>query len=199
MSLYKASLAALVLAVAAPEMALAQSAHGHNGPVQGGGNAGPTMRQPDKMENSTDSMMGMMMQMHAQMMGSGMKGGMPDMFSNSAMSMMDGQMMTMMMGPGMMSMGSQQNMNPESARIAMTSRLEEFDADGDGSLSLLEFEELHSAMIRESTVDKFQFLDADGDGQITGEEMSAPANRLQMRKNRPDEMGGMSENKPMTK
>ena len=63
----------------------------------------------------------------------------------------------------------------------MQARLAEFDADGDGSLSLAEFEALHTTMIRDMTVDRFQHLDADGDGRVTADEMGAPARRMETR------------------
>ncbi|MBA5775517.1 hypothetical protein H2509_00080 [Stappia sp. F7233] len=63
----------------------------------------------------------------------------------------------------------------------MLARLAEFDADKDGSLSLSEFEVLHAAVTRETTVDRFQHLDADGDGRITEVEMAALAKRVEMR------------------
>ncbi|MGR3271734.1 EF-hand domain-containing protein, partial [Thalassococcus profundi] len=72
-------------------------------------------------------------------------------------------------------------LEPGAAMKAMQDRLAEFDADGDGALSLAEFETLHAAMIRKQTVDHFQHLDADGDGRVTKEEMTAPAHRMQMR------------------
>jgi Ca2+-binding EF-hand superfamily protein len=119
--------------------------------------------QTDMMQK----MMPMMMGMHARMMDHGDRPG---------MAMMDRGMMQMMMGPGMMGVPS-----AEEATAAMQARLSEFDADGDGSLSLSEFETLHSAMIRESMVDRFQHLDADGDGTVSPSEMVAPAGRMSMR------------------
>jgi hypothetical protein len=46
-------------------------------------------------------------------------------------------------------------------------------------LSIAEFETLNSAATRNLMVDRFQALDEDGDGQITGDEMAAPAARMQ--------------------
>ena len=62
----------------------------------------------------------------------------------------------------------------------MLAKLNEFDANNDGVLSLVEFEALHAAMIRETTVDRFQHLDADGDGAITEAEIAAPIERMRM-------------------
>lgn len=53
------------------------------------------------------------------------------------------------------------------------------DADGDETLSLAEFERLHSALIRETMVNCFQFLDADGDGAVTLEEVVKPADMME--------------------
>jgi len=74
----------------------------------------------------------------------------------------------------------------------MQAKLTEYDSDGDGTLSIAEFETLHSAMIREKMVDKFQQLDADGDGAITSDEMIAPAKKMErMQKMRSGMMGQM--------
>ncbi|MDX5370601.1 MAG: calcium-binding protein, partial [Alphaproteobacteria bacterium] len=85
---------------------------------------------------------------------------------------------------------------PEAARATMLARLAEFDADGDGSLSLAEFEALHAAMIRETMVDRFQHLDADGNGRITESEMGAPARRMEMRRGMPGAAGMMDRRMP---
>ena len=70
------------------------------------------------------------------------------------------------------------SVGPDELRMRMTGLLQDFDENGDGLLSLGEFEVLHAAMIRETTVDRFQAFDADGDGLITSEEISAPADRM---------------------
>ncbi len=49
-----------------------------------------------------------------------------------------------------------------------------FDADGDKTLTLAEYEKLWLDAMREKMVDRFQHLDADGDGQVTAEEFKAP-------------------------
>ncbi len=68
---------------------------------------------------------------------------------------------------------------PDELRSGLQDRLAEFDADDSGTLSIDEFEALHSATIREAMVDRFQALDNDGDGEVTAEEMTAPAARMQ--------------------
>lgn len=73
----------------------------------------------------------------------------------------------------------------------MQAKLTEYDSDGDGTLSIFEFETLHSAMIREKMVDKFQHLDADGDGVITSDEMTAPAKKLERMQKMHSGMGKM--------
>jgi Ca2+-binding EF-hand superfamily protein len=108
------------------------------------------------------------------------------------MRQMHGGMGAGIMGsPGLMGMGSMGSMmqafdangdgsvTPDEMRSGLEGRLAEFDADNSGTLSIEEFEALHSAMIRESMVDRFQTLDNDGDGEVTVEEMTAPADRFQ--------------------
>jgi len=70
------------------------------------------------------------------------------------------------------------NVTPEELRTGLLDALKTYDADGNGTLSLDEFETMHTAHIREMTVDRFQGLDADGDGQVTAEEIAAPADRM---------------------
>ena len=52
-------------------------------------------------------------------------------------------------------------------------RLAEFDADGDGSLNLEEYQALWVEAMREHMVDRFQAHDDDGDGLVTAEEFGA--------------------------
>jgi hypothetical protein len=117
--------------------------------------------------------------MHCGMMHGGMMGG----------GMMDGGMMGGgMMGGGMMGGGNLSydsngdgTTSVEELREALLSELTEFDSDNNGVLDIDEFEKLHAASIRNQMVDRFQALDEDGDGQVTQEEMTAPANKLQGR------------------
>ena len=158
------------LLLAATGVVFAQAGHGHGAQQPGVATGTSDSESGPKTGDQTDmmqKMMPMMMGMHARMMDHGDRPG---------MAMMDRGMMQMMMGPGMMGVPS-----VEEATAAMQARLSEFDADGDGSLSLSEFETLHSAMIRESMVDRFQHLDADGDGTVSPSEMVAPAGRMSMR------------------
>lgn len=156
--------------------AFAQADHSHSDQLSGvisENSIGPSKPMAGDQSNMMQKMMPMMMKMHAQMMDGGMS-----MMSNSdgpGAAIMDRNMIKMMMGQGVMEAPS-----AEDASAAMQSRLTEFDADGDGSLSLNEFEDLHSAMIREAMVDRFQHLDADGDGKVSGSEMIAPAARMHM-------------------
>ncbi|MDU8914066.1 calcium-binding protein [Aestuariicoccus sp. MJ-SS9] len=124
-------------------------------------------------------MMPMMMPGHGMMgafgglPGTGMMGGMPtmgDMYGGLG-KMLDED------GDGMVT--------PQEIRLGLNGLRAEYDADGDGTLSIDEFETLHSALIREAMVDRFQYLDADGDGRITEDEMQAPAilmDRMQARR-----------------
>jgi len=113
-------------------------------------------------------MMAMMMRMHGMM---GADGAMPGM-----------RMTGMPGGMGMMAdldADGDGAVTPEEAQSGLGSLLSDYDADGDGTLSIVEFETLHSALIRATMVDRFQHLDADGDGRITAEEMQAPAAQMQ--------------------
>lgn len=58
------------------------------------------------------------------------------------------------------------------------SRLANADSNGDGSLSLEEFQPLLVEIMRPKIVDGFQFLDADGDAVITPDEIQRPVNRI---------------------
>ena len=53
---------------------------------------------------------------------------------------------------------------------ARQAKLAEFDADGDGSLDLEEYQALWLDAMRERMVDQFQAHDDDGDGMVTAEE-----------------------------
>lgn len=133
---------------------------------------------------------GMMGQMQP---GAMMRGGMGQM-----MGMMDkmqgrqpGMMGAGMMGAGGPMMGPRDHLQaifdadedgmvtPDELRTGLLDGLNAYDADGNGTLSLNEFETMHMAHIREMTVDRFQAFDADGDGQVTSEEISRPADRMQ--------------------
>src|SRR6056297_3887805 len=126
----------------------------------------------------------MMMRMHGMMDG------------GRGMGMMGGAGMAGMgmMGPGGMRGAGMMNMldedgdgdvTPGKARAVLEGLLAEYDADGDGTLSIDEFETLHSALVRSTMVDRFQHLDADGDGEVTAEEITAPADLMErMRANR---------------
>lgn len=126
----------------------------------------------------------MMMRMHGMMDG------------GRGMGMMNGAGMAGMgmMGPGGMRGAGMMNMldqdgdgdvTPGEARAVLEGLLAEYDADGDGTLSIDEFETLHSALVRSTMVDRFQHLDADGDGEVTAEEITAPADLMErMRANR---------------
>jgi len=111
-------------------------------------------------------MMKMMMQMHQTMMGG--NGQMAMMNGGERMGMMDRDMMGMMM-PG----GDPENMAPH-----MDVKMQEFDADSDGALTLQEFEALHTNAVRDRMIDRFQHLDADADGEVTQEEMQAAGARI---------------------
>jgi len=66
-------------------------------------------------------------------------------------------------------------------------RLAEFDQDGDGSLSLEEYQALWMDAMRERMVDRFQSHDDDGDGTVTAEEFTEPLDRIVSRLDRNDD------------
>ncbi|CTQ47640.1 EF-hand domain-containing protein [Roseibium aggregatum] len=183
MKIFPMIAAAMILSVATPGLTLADSEHGHGASDQTVEEPGPMGGQAGMIQN----MMRMMMQMHGQMMENNMQG----QGGGNPMAMMDGTMMRMMMGGDMMDAPA-----ADAGRTEMLSRLTEFDADGDGTLSLSEFETLHAALARETTVDQFQHLDADGDGKITQTEMVAPARRMEMRGMSPGSPGTMMRQMP---
>ena len=61
------------------------------------------------------------------------------------------------------------------------SRLSEFDQNGDGSLSLEEYQALWMDAMRERMVDRFQAHDDDGDGLVTAEEFGQSFERIIVR------------------
>ena len=57
----------------------------------------------------------------------------------------------------------------------------EFDQNGDGRLTLEEYQALWMAAMRERMVDRFQEHDDDGDGLVTIEEFAEPFDRVILR------------------
>jgi len=143
--------------------AFAEPLHQHEGKTGSSGGAG-------MMQDGGPGMMDMMKRMHGKMMEGAMIGGMGP---------MGGDMMQKLDANG------DGTVTPDEMRTQLLVKLGEYDKDGDGNLTIAEFEVLHSAMIREMMVDKFQYFDRDGDGIITAEELTAPANKMeQMQKMR---------------
>src|SRR6056297_1483760 len=159
----------LALSVVAAEAvggaAYAQNDHGHGSKSKP---AADSMMMQGGGSGMMGDMSGMMKKMHR------MHGG-----------MMGGAMMQMLDADG------DGNVTPQEMREQMQAKLTEYDSDGDGNLSIAEFEALHSAMIREKMVDRFQHLDADGDGAITGDEMTAPAKKMERMQKMRSGMGQM--------
>ena len=151
--------------------------------------AGP--HKGHKMTGEMGHMMKMMERMHGQMHGKGGHGSM-----NGGMGMMGSDMRKMLDANG------DGDVTAEEAQEQLQAKLKEYDADGNGSLSISEYETLHSAMIREKMVDRFQHLDADGDGQITSAEVKVPADkmkRMQKMRAKMKSGGGMEQgSKPNT-
>ena len=69
----------------------------------------------------------------------------------------------------------------------LRSRLAGADVNGDGQLSLDEFQPLFVEIMRPRIVDGFQFLDADGDAALTLEEVNRPVARVVSRLDRNDD------------
>lgn len=163
----------IAAATALGGVAYAQSDHGHATKSKSVESRGMMQESDSGMMGDMDGMMKKMHRMH---------GGMMDDRDHA------------MMGHDMMRMldaDDDGNVTPQEMREQMQAKLTEYDSDGDGNLSIAEFEALHSAMIRETMVDRFQHLDADGDGAITSEEMGAPARkmeRMQKMRSRMDQM-----------
>ena len=61
---------------------------------------------------------------------------------------------------------------------ARQAKLAEFDSDGNGSLSLEEYQALWMDAMRERMVDRFQGHDDDGDGLVTAEEFGMDYSRI---------------------
>lgn len=158
-------LAATVLAATAVGgAAFAESDHGHKGQPGQNDREGMTMQEDNPgMMDGMSGMMGMMQRMHGDMMGDGMMGGKGPL--GGMMMMFDAD------GDGVVT--------TEELRAGLQAKLTEYDTDGDGSLSIAEFEPLHSAMVRKMMVRRFQHLDTDGDGSVTAEEMTAPADKME--------------------
>lgn len=169
--------------------ALADGTHGAEGqaPMWGQGQA-----------SEAHDMMQMMIQMHMPMMaGHGSAGGIGMMGSGGPLSGIGPGMGMMgyggsqsgmsMMGSGVSVVGLAMDrfdmdgdgiVTSEEAHEGLQALFADYDANGDETLSLDEFEALHSALIRETMVDRFQFLDDDGDGAVTLEEMVEPADMM---------------------
>lgn len=148
------------------------------GMMQGRGMGyGPGMMQDRGRGYGPGMMRGRHMGQH--MMGPGMMHGM------RGMGMGRGMMRGMGMGPGWrMGMFEQVDANDDGrisadeAETFWTDQMETYDSDGDGTLSLEEFAEMHAAHTRPLTVDRFQAFDEDGDGKVTESELEAPSRRM---------------------
>lgn len=147
-----------------------------NGKMYSASQMGSGMMSASQMGNHQEmmmSMMHMMMKMHGGMMG---KTGMgATAFQNGPFSMMGSNMMNGM------DLDGDGRLTSEEAHKKLQSMHMMADKDGNGALSLEEFEPFHAAMMRENMVDTFQMLDADGDGKVTQGEMVSPADQMGMK------------------
>lgn len=134
------------------------------------------------------------------MMGGGMGGSQSGMMGGGMQSMMKMMQMMQNMGSGAMGSGAMGaggsmmadtehlrsvfdtnkdgKLTPEELSAGFLADLKTYDADGNGTLSLAEFEALHAAHTSEQTVDRFQAFDADGDGQVTAQEIVVPFEQM---------------------
>lgn len=126
-------------------------------------------------EMKGNHMMQMMQRMH------GTKGA--HMGNKMGHAMTDSHMGNKMMDRNMQAFDTDDDgtVTPEELRNGLLAKLKKYDADGDGTLSIAEFEVLHSARIRNKMVDRFQALDEDGDGKVTEAEMTARADKMKKR------------------
>jgi hypothetical protein len=160
----------LIASTAAAGAAVADS------PGQRGQHAGQGMSEsyPGNMGNmGMGNMMQMMRMMHGQMTYGGMMDGTRGGFDNMVGGMRGGAFDTAF------DTNSDGVVSPDEMRAGLAAQLTKYDADGNGVLTIAEFEKLNSDMIRNLMVDRFQALDEDGDGQITSDEMAAPAVRME--------------------
>ncbi len=179
------SIAAL-LSTTVVGMAHADGNHGNRTNPHGVQAYGPHANGPSANRSNMHGNMGqMIMMMHRGMPGNSGFGPM-NRPGQSAMNMMDNDMMQMMM----MGNNNMQQPSAEGLGNMLNSALTDYDADGDGALSLDEFQTFHSALIRDMMVDRFQHLDADGDGKISKDEIGNPAQRYQMRSMQDDDTEG---------
>ena len=175
----KALALGLLISVGLANATLADSGHGHDKKADAEATpSAPGMKMQDDnpqigmMGGDQQAMMHSMMQMHmAEKTGGGME--------QTRMGMMDRDMMTMMMPRD----------GGQSMSEAMRTKIDEFDADKNGALTLSEFKNLHMAALRERMVDRFQHLDSDGDGQITQIEIEAAVARMDAMKDKAGNFG----------
>ncbi len=153
--------------------ALAAGQHGKGAQMQGQQSMMPGMDQQGMMQGAQGGMM-------SGQMGPGMMGDHAGMMQ--MMMKMHGHMRGMH-GHGMMggkwlaALDADEDGKLSQTEITegLKARMEAHDADGDGNLSIDEFEALHSGMIRETMVDRFQHFDANGDGSVTQGEIEKGA------------------------
>ena len=88
---------------------------------------------------------------------------------------------------GMMRLGNMMELYDQNQDGALTQeeidtvraeQLAKFDANGDGSLNLAEYQALWLDAMHEQMVDRFQSHDDDGDGQVTAEEFGERQARM---------------------
>lgn len=165
----------LAIATISAGAGLAQQSHQH------GQQSDPQADQSATNQPDRGAMM-QMMQKHPKMMDAMMDSGMMGKHPPLGQEFMK-----------MLDMNDDGNTTSEEARAQLQKILEENDTDGDGSLSISEFENFHSRLIREKMVDRFQHLDADGNGAVTAEEIIAPAENIERKQRKMKKMHSMQE------
>ena len=185
MNIIKTVSTVVLLSTTVVGMAHADGNHGNRTSPLGAQAYGPQANGPSADQSNMHGNMGQMMMMHRGMAGNTGIGPM-NRPGQGVMNMMDNDMMQMMM------MGNNGMRQPSAEGLGnmLNAALTDYDADGDGALSLDEFQTFHSALIRDIMVDRFQHLDADGDGKISKDEIGNPAQRYQMRSMQDDDTQG---------
>jgi len=152
-----------------------QAAHqgGTMGGDMGANGMGAGMKGGMGGANGGMDMMQNMMRMHGQM--NGQAGAMGGMGAMGNMGGMGGNLSLF----GNLDTNGDGQVTPQEAKDAQLKALKKYDTNEDGTLSLTEFEALHSAAIREKMVDRFQGFDNDGDGKVTADEITAKAQQME--------------------
>jgi len=70
------------------------------------------------------------------------------------------------------------SISKDEVNAVLAGKMKQYDKDGDGTLSLAEYQNLWMDMMRERMVRSFQRFDRDGDGKVTADELDHPVDRI---------------------